>query len=66
MKRLVKNALRRLGYDLVRYRLSQPLTGAEIESLTDLSEAERTIVARVKPFTLSSVERITALLNAVN
>lgn len=66
MKRFVRNSLRRLGFDLVRYQESAPVNANELASLSDLSDAERKIVLQVKPFTLTSVERIAALLNAVN
>src|SRR2546423_15428888 len=66
MKRLVKNTLRRLGYDLVRYDPAPRITTKEMESLADLSEEERKIVELVKPFTVTSVARIATLLNAIN
>jgi O-methyltransferase len=66
MKRLLRNTFRRLGYDLVRYEPAPPITASELESLSDLSEAERKIVESVKPFTLTGVARIATLLNAVN
>ena len=65
MKRVLKNAFRRFGFDLVRYDPTPQITDSELASLSDLSEEERKIVARVRPFTLTSVERIAALLNAV-
>jgi hypothetical protein len=66
IKRLLRNCLHRLGYDLVRYEMSKPVTAAELDSLSDLVEEERKIVARVKTFTLTSVPRIATLLNAVH
>ena len=60
MKRLLKNALRRVGYDLVRYS-----SGSELASVRDLSEAEQKIISTARPFTMTSVERMAALINAV-
>src|SRR5262249_27923598 len=65
MKRALKNAFRRFGFDLVRYDPSPQITRIDLASLSDLSEEERRTVAQVRPFTLTSVERIAALLNAV-
>ena len=56
MKRLLRNALRRLGYDLVRYGL---------ESCPDLSAQQRDIITAARPFTMTSVERMAALIDAV-
>src|SRR6266496_3973520 len=66
MKQLLKNTFRRLGYELVRCNSAPAITASELESLSDLSEAERKIVESVKPFTLTGVARIATLLNAVN
>jgi hypothetical protein len=63
MKRLIKNALHRLGLDLIRYR-PDPFTG--LESLIDLSEDELKIVSTVRPFTATSPERLAALLHAIS
>lgn len=62
MKRLLRNALRQLGYDLVRY---SPNSHSEFGSLTDLSEQQKRIILTVKPFTMTSTERLAALINAV-
>jgi O-methyltransferase len=62
MKRLLKNTLHRFGYDLVRY---PPATVSELASVPDLSEEERKIIGAAKPFTMTSVERMAALINAV-
>jgi O-methyltransferase len=61
MKRLVKKLFGALGFDLVR-RNSGPL----LEGVLDLSQAERDILWRVAPYTMTSVERIAALITAVN
>jgi O-methyltransferase len=60
MKRLLKTVLRRFGYDLVRYSPT-----SELASAPDISEAERRIILAAKPFTMTSVERMAALIQAV-
>jgi O-methyltransferase len=65
MKQFLKNRLRQLGFDLVLRTEAKPMAAAEIDSLADFSEEERNIAVRVKPFTLTGVERIAALINAV-
>jgi hypothetical protein len=63
MKRLLKETLHRLGYELVRYSpYSDPVFG----SLPDLSEQQKNIIMAAKPYTMTSVERMTALINAVS
>jgi hypothetical protein len=62
MKRLIKSTLRRLGFDLIPYDPNRPDAS---ESLQDLSDDELKIVTAVRPFTMTSIERIAALLNAV-
>src|SRR5436190_9717769 len=65
MKGLLKNLIRRFGYELRRYDASLSAANRELDSLSDLNDAQRKIVARVKPFTMTSVERIATLINAV-
>lgn len=60
MKRLLRTVLRRFGYDLVRYSPTSELTSAP-----DISEAERRTILAAKPFTMTSVERMAALIQAV-
>ena len=60
MKQLLKSTLRRLGYDLVRYSPT-----SELASVSDMSEALQKIISAAKPFTMTSVERMAALINAV-
>jgi O-methyltransferase len=60
MKRLLRTALRRFGYDLVRYS-----PNSELASAPDISDAERKIILAAKPFTMTSVERMSALIQAV-
>lgn len=59
MKKLLKKTLRKLGYDLVRYN-------AELDPLSDLTDAEKQIIAAARPFTKTSLERMAALINSVN
>ena len=63
MKALVKKVLRGLGYDIVPYPPEKP---SLVASLQDLSDAEKQIVVTAKPFTMTGVERMAALINAVN
>jgi hypothetical protein len=63
MKRLLKAALRRVGYDLVRY---PPAQASEFTAVRDMSEAQRKIMATAMPFTMTSVERMAALISAVD
>jgi hypothetical protein len=60
MKSIIKRLVRRTGFDIVRYR-----PGSELVNLADLTRGEVNIVRSVKPYTLTSEERIAALLNAV-
>lgn len=62
MKQLVTNLARRVRYDLVRYINRHP----EMDRVPDLSPAEQKILLSARPFTMTSVERMAALLNAVN
>jgi O-methyltransferase len=60
MKRLVRNAFRHFGFDIVRYSKPRPLP-----SLPDVLDDEAHIVTQVAPFTLTSPERVVALIHAV-
>jgi len=60
VKRLLKTVLRRFGYDLVRYSSTSELAAAP-----DMSDAERRIISAARPFTMTSVERMAALIQAV-
>jgi O-methyltransferase len=55
MKKQIKNLFRCFGLDIVRYR----------SPISDLSNEDQRIVSRVTPFTLTSVERVATLINAV-
>jgi O-methyltransferase len=59
MKNLVRSAVRRLGYDVVR-------ATPDLDSvLSDLDEVERDIVRQAKPYSLTSLERLAAVVQAV-
>jgi hypothetical protein len=60
MKRLVKALLARGGWQIVR------ATDQEAGALADLSPADRLIVSRVAPYTMTSIERRACLLGAVD
>lgn len=63
MKTLIRKTLNRFGFDIVHFT---PADAADFEAFPDLSEDERRIVSKVKPFTMTSVERIVCLMNAVS
>lgn len=60
MKRLIQKTLQQAGWQL------QHTASEEAAKVADLSEAERAIVARVAPFTLTGPERRASLLQAVD
>jgi hypothetical protein len=60
MKKIVKAALTRSGWGLERR------ADREAQALADLSAADRDIVLRVGPFTMTSLERRASLLGAVD
>jgi O-methyltransferase len=60
MLRLIKSALARAGY-----HLTSP-ADREAAALADLSEADRALIRRVEPFTMTSFERRASLLGAVD
>ncbi len=62
MKQLLKRALNGMGFDLVRY---YPPSVADFRSMGDLTEEQRKTISTAKPFTGTSIERMTALVNAV-
>jgi O-methyltransferase len=61
MRQLLRTLLRKFGYDLVR---SSPVDA--FQAFPDLSPAERRTIATAQPFTLTGVERLAALISAVN
>lgn len=58
MKRHVRKFLRRFGYDVVHFTTAS-------EPLRDLTEEQKKIIWAAKPFTMTSIERMAALLNAI-
>src|SRR5437660_12231688 len=66
MKRLVKSILRRSGFDFVRYSPKRDLEPAPQSDLTfaDLSEQQKQTIVTATPFTITSVERMAALISA--
>ena len=60
MKKIVKAVLVRAGWELGR------TSDREEQALADLSAADREIVGRVAPFTMTSLERRASLLGAVD
>lgn len=63
MKSLIKKALNRFGLDVVSYVSPDE---ADLKAFPDLSDKEKQIIAAVKPFTMTSVERVVSLINAVS
>jgi len=61
VKDLIRACLRRLGYDLVRYRPARD----PVDLLVDLSEDERLILRAARPFTMTSLDRLAAVIRAV-
>ena len=60
MKQIVKTILSKCGYDIVRHTK----VGTPDRLLPDLTEEEQEICMAVAPFTMTSVERIVALIHA--
>jgi hypothetical protein len=60
MKKLFKVVLARAGWELVRSG------DRELKALADLSPADRQIIQRVTPFTMTSLERRASLVGAVD
>ena len=60
IKALVRKSLARLGWELV------PIAARDAAQVADLSEADRAIVERVSPYTLTGLERRATLLQAVD
>lgn len=63
MKTLIKKVINNFGFDLVAYK---PSSNSNLEAFPDLSDEERQIVSAVQPFTMTSIERIACLINAVS
>jgi hypothetical protein len=63
VKNLIRAVLHRIGYDIVRYPV---LSASDAQLIVDLSAEEQEILAAVSPFTMTSLERRAALINAIN
>ncbi|TLD70901.1 macrocin O-methyltransferase [Phragmitibacter flavus] len=63
MKKLVKTALQSIGLDLVRHEPTQ--LRSQLENYPELSQQEKEILLSVQPYTMTTVERMTSLLQAV-
>jgi O-methyltransferase len=59
VKQIVRSAVRRLGFDVVR------ATPAIDSVLSDLDEVSRGIIRQVRPYTLTSLERLAAVVESV-
>ena len=60
MKQIIKSALARAGLELTR------TTDRRTAALADLTAADRALVARVEPFTMTSLDRRASLLGAID
>ena len=60
MKQILKSALARAGLELARTADRQSAT------LADLTKADRALIARVEPFTMTSLDRRASLLGAID
>lgn len=65
IKQIVRAPLRYFGFDLVRYVSPQKLDSNRFDPLGDFTAEQKNIILRVKPFTMTSDERIASLINAV-
>jgi hypothetical protein len=62
MFKTLRKIIRSAGFDLIRY---PALREGESERLADLNDAQKRILERARPFTMTSVERMAALMDAV-
>jgi O-methyltransferase len=60
MKRLIKGLLARNGWEITN------VTARDAMAIADLSPADRAVIQRVSPFTMTSLERRAALIGAVD
>jgi O-methyltransferase len=69
MKRIVRQLIRRTGFDIVRYRSAPPkvVGPAEVKPVfpPDFDPEAIDIIQTVQPYTMTSIERIFALIQAV-
>lgn len=63
MKTLIKKVFNRFGYNVVPYVSPEEL---RLSIVGDLSDNEREILAKVEPFTMTLVESVASLINAVS
>jgi hypothetical protein len=61
VKRLIRACLRRLGYDIARHQAARD----PVDSFVDLSADERQILRTAQPFTMTSLDRLAAVILAV-
>jgi O-methyltransferase len=61
MKQLLRRVVRASGFDIVRYRGAPPAKALP----ADVPEPDREILARIGPYTMTSIERQLALIHAV-
>jgi O-methyltransferase len=61
MRRFIRAGLRGFGFDLVRY--TPPCD--PVDSFIDLSDDQRQILRAVQPYTMTSLDRLVAVVNAV-
>jgi hypothetical protein len=57
----MRTCLRRLGYDLVRHQIARD----PVDSFVDLGEDERLILRAARPFTMTGLDRLAAIIHAV-
>jgi O-methyltransferase len=63
MKQILKKIINRAGFDLVR--LKPRIEPAFDAAIPDFSNEEKAIIAKARSYTMTSVERLATLLNAV-
>ena len=63
MKQIIKRIINRTGFDVVR--LQPRMEPAFDAAIPDFSNEEKAIIGKAMPYTLTSVERLATLLNAV-
>jgi O-methyltransferase len=61
VKKLVRACLRRLGYDIARHHAARD----PVDAFVDLSEEERGILRAARPFTMTGLDRLAAVILAV-
>ena len=64
MKQLLRKLLRQTGFDVVRCATYVPPD--VMGSVPDLSLQEQKTILAARPFTMTSMERMAALINALN